>query len=103
VHEKVTTTIGQHQDAAGILAMAAKAASDWGWLRWVGVVCMLAGVAGWLWSVGNPGGYPVVFLGVAACGVLFVFAAENPAWLLVLLLPGGFYAAQKLGVLRALP
>lgn len=100
--ERVTTTIGQHQDAAGIIAQVAKAAHEWGWLRWVGVACILAGVAGWLWSVGNPGGYPVVFLGVAGCGVLFVFAAANPAWLLVILLPVGFYGAQKLGVVRAL-
>ena len=102
VHERVKTTIGQHQDAAGIIR-AAGALAQWGWLRWVGVVCILVGGAGWLWSVGNPAGYPVVFLGVLACGVVFVLASANPAWLLVLLLPVGFYAAQKLGVVRPLP
>lgn len=101
VIERTQTKLGAHQDAGRIVKLAA-AAESWTWLRWVGVACVLAGAGGWLWSVGNPAGFPVVFLGVMACGVVFIFASNNPAWLLVLALPVLFYAAQKLGVVRPL-
>lgn len=100
VIEETETTLGQHQDAAPLLKIAA-AASRWSWLRWLGVACILAGIAGWLWSIGHPLGYPVVFLGIAACGVVFLLASESPAWLLTLALPFAFYFLQKIGVIRS--
>jgi hypothetical protein len=99
IDEKVTTQIGQHQDAAAIVKLAA-AASGWPMLRWIGLGCVLAGVGGLLWSHGNPDGYPLVFWKVGGAGVFFMLAGENPAWLLLLILPLGFYAVQKLNLLR---
>lgn len=100
VHEETETTFGQHQDAAGILKSAVETLGKWGWLRWVGIVCILAGIAGWLWSVGNENGYVLVFLGISGCGVVFVLASNNPWWLAVLVLPLGFYAVQKMNLLK---
>lgn len=97
------STLGAHQDAASIIEQAAKAVNKWGWMRWVGILCILAGIAGWLWSVGNQMGYPLVFLGVAGCGVVFVFTSANPAWLLLILLPLGFYAAQAMNLFKPAP
>lgn len=103
VHEKVTTTIGQHQDAAPLIR-AASAASGWPATRWLGWLCIFVGAGGWLYGVTHKEtGYPLVFLKVAGCGVLLVLVGDNPLWLLVLGLPLAFYAAQKLGVLRPLP
>jgi len=103
VHEKVTTTIGQHQDA-GTLIRAASSTSGWPATRWLGWLCIVVGAGGWLYGVTHKEtGYPLVFLKVAGCGVLLVLVGDNPLWLLVLGLPLALYAAQRLGVLRPLP
>lgn len=103
VREKVTTTLGQHQDAA-LIVRAASEASQWSGVRWFGLLCVFVGVLGTAYGVTHKEtGYPVVFLKVAGIGVLLLFVAENPLWLLLLIFPLGFYAIQKLGVLRPLP
>lgn len=103
VHEKVTTTIGQHQAAAPLI-QAASAASGWPATRWLGWLCIIVGLGGWIHGVTHKEtGYPLVFLKVAGCGVFFVLIGENPVWLLMLLLPLGFYAVQKFNLLRPLP
>ena len=103
VHEKVTTTIGQHQDAAPLIRAAAYA-SNWSGPKWIGFLCIFVGVGGWLYGVTHKEtGYPLVFLKVAGCGVLLVLVGDNPLWLLVLAVPAAFYALQKLGLLRPLP
>lgn len=99
ISEETETTFGQHQDAAGIVKVA-MAASRWSLMRWLGIICVLVCLGGLLWSHENPNGYPVVFWKVGACGVFFIIAADHPAWLLLLLLPLGFFAVQKLNLLR---
>jgi hypothetical protein len=67
VHEKVTTTIGQHQDAAPLIRAAAYA-SNWSGPKWIGLLCIFVGLGGWLYGVTHKEtGYPLVFLKVAGC------------------------------------
>lgn len=98
--EQITeTSLGAHQQLSPIMK-AASAMDRWTWLRWVGVVTILVGIGGWLWSIGHPNGYLLVFMGVAACGVVFVLASANPAWLAILALPFGLWAVQHLGLFK---
>jgi hypothetical protein len=99
VQERVQTTIGAHQDASGMMKAAA-AMDRWGTVKWMGLLCILVGVGGLLWSAGHNEGYPLIFWKLIGGGVFFIFVAENPAWLLLLLIPLGFYAVQKFNLLR---
>lgn len=105
-YEKVTTSIGQHQDAAG-LVKAAQTASGWSWVRWFGLIVMVIGIGGWLYSYNNKEtGYPLVFIKVFLCGAIITAVGSNPWLLLLLLIPVGFYAFQKLtaaGILHLPP
>lgn len=102
-YEKVSTTIGQHQDAAG-LVKAAQTASGWPVWRWIGIATMVVGIGGWLYSYNNKEtGYPLVWIKVFLCGAIITAVGSNPWLLLLLLIPLGFYAVQKLaaiGILR---
>lgn len=97
LQEKTTTTIGQHQDAAELAKVVAGGKPL---LWWLGLACVATCLGGLLWSHGNPEGYPLVFWKVGGCGVAFMLVGDNPAWLFLLLLPLGFYAVQKLNLLR---
>lgn len=99
VTEETVTTIGQHQDAAGIVSVAKKMDS-WSTIKWVGLICLVVGLGGLLWSHGNPDGYPVIFWKVAGIGLFLLMVADNPLWLLLLLLPLGFFAVQKMNLLK---
>lgn len=99
-YEHVSTTIGEHQDAAG-LVKAAKVASGWSTVRWLGILTTLVGIAGWLYSYNNhETGYPLVFIKVAIAGLIITIVGSNPWLLLLLIIPVGFYALQKLNLLR---
>lgn len=97
--ERVETTIGQHQNVEGIVK-AAMIASRWSSVRWLGILTIIIGVGGMLWSHGNPDGYPLIFVKVIGCGIVLTLIGENPWLLLILLLPVGFYVLQKLNLLR---
>ena len=99
IQERVTTQLGQHQDAAGIIKVAASV-SQWGTVKWMGLICILVCIGGLLWSHGNPDGYPVVFWKVGGCGIALMLIGDHPAWLLILIIPFAFYAVQKLGLIR---
>lgn len=99
-YEHVETTLGQHQDAAGIIEQAAKTATGWTKLQWLGLVCALFGLGGLLWSAGHDKGYPLVFVKTTIIGILLVMLGDNWLWSLLLLLPLGLYALQKLGLLN---
>jgi hypothetical protein len=100
VYERTETTLGQHQDAADIVKVAV-AVSKWGTVRIVGILCIVLGLGGILWSYKNDeSGYPLVYLKVAGAGVVFLLVGDNPWLLLLLLLPLGLYAAQKFNLLR---
>ena len=98
-YERTETTLGQHQDAAGIVKVAATM-SGWSTVKWIGLICILTCIGGLLWSHGNPDGYPLVFWKVGGIGLFLVLVGDHPAWLLLLLLPLGWYAVQKLNLLR---
>jgi hypothetical protein len=100
IHERVETSIGEHQDAAGIVKVAVSL-SKWNSVKWLGLMCVVVGLFGIAWSYNNDeSGYPLVFIKVAGAGVLLIFFAENPWWLLVLMPPAALYIAQKLNLLR---
>jgi len=92
--ERTETTLGQHQDAAGILQVAT-AMGGWGRARWFGLLCMFAAYSGLLWAHGNPEGYPLVCWKIGAIGVALAVFDPSPWWLLLLLIPAAFYAYQK--------
>lgn len=99
IDEHVETTYGQHQDAAGIIKVA-NYLGTWGKMRWIGLLCLFAAYSGLLWSHGNADGYPVICWKVGACGLVFTVLDASLWWLLLLIIPAGFYLAQKLGLLR---
>jgi hypothetical protein len=99
IYERSQTTLGAHQDAAGIMKVAATL-SGWSSIKWIGLICILACVGGLLWSHGNPDGYPVVFWKVGGVGLCLILVGDHPAWLLLLLIPLAFYAVQKMNLLR---
>lgn len=100
VQETVQTSIGAHQDAAGIVKVAVSM-SKWSSVKWIGLLLIVGGIGGILWSYKNEeSGYPLVYIKTAGIGIFLVIAADNPAWLLLALLPLGLYAAQKFNLLR---
>ena len=102
IDEKVTTTYGQHQDAAAVVKLAT-AAGAWGQARWLGIALILCAIGGLLYSHNNPEGYPVICWKIGAIG-LFLTAYDPSPWFgLLLIIPGIFYVGQKLGVIRPLP
>lgn len=97
IDETVTTTIGQHQDAAGLIK-AASAMASWGKARWLGIVCILCGAFGLAWAHNNPDGYPLICWKIAGIGLALAIFDPSPWWLLALLLPAAFYIWQKLQI-----
>lgn len=99
IDERTETTFGQHQDAAG-LVKAATAVGSWGRARWFGILCILAAIGGLLYAAGNAEGYPLICWKVGAVGVFLATFDPSPWWLLLLIIPAGFYVIQKLNLLR---
>jgi len=99
IDEKVETTIGQHQDAAGLVT-AAIAANAWGKARWLGLLCVAFSALALAWSHNNPEGYPLIAWKIGAIGLALVVLDPSPWWLLLLILPAAFYVVQKLNLLR---
>lgn len=97
--EETTTTIGQHQDAAAILKVATTV-SQWGRARLLGILLIIAGVFGLALAHNNPEGYPVICWKITGIGLFLAVFDPSPWWLLLLLIPAGFYLAQKLNLLR---
>lgn len=98
VVERTNTTFGAHQDAAGIVKIA-MTASSWTKTRWLGLLAVLLGIGGLLHAAGNDQGYPLVWIKTAVVGAVLMIVS-NPWWLLLGLIPLGFYAVQKLGLMR---
>ena len=102
IDEKVTTSIGQHQDAAAVVKLATSATA-WGKSRWLGIMLFLCAVGGLLYSHNNPEGYPVICWKVGGIGLFLAAYDPSPWWGLLLIIPGIFDVGQKLGVIRPLP
>ncbi len=99
IDERTETSFGAHQDASGIIK-AAGFLAGWGRARWLGIVLMLAAAFGLAWAHGNAEGYPLICWQVGGAGLFLALFDPSPWWLLLLLLPAGFYVAQKLNLLR---
>jgi hypothetical protein len=98
-YERTETTLGAHQDAAGLLK-AAMTLAQWGVMRWFGIALIFIAGFGLAWAHNNPDGYPVVFWKLGACGLALAIFDPNPWWGLILLIPFGFWYLQKLGLLK---
>lgn len=103
VSERVTTSLGSHQDAAGIIAQAAKLVEGFSTVQWIGLGCLLLGFGGLLHAAGNEAtGYPACWMLVAAVGLVLLVTGNG--WLLfAAAVPAGLYFGQKFGILRIPP
>lgn len=100
VYEKTSTQLGAHQDAGGILKIAAEA-SKLGVVRAFGLIGMLFALGGYLYSAHNDhSGYPLVFILTGCVGLMLTIVGGSPAMLAWYLIPLGFYAVQKFGLLK---
>lgn len=97
IDEKIETTFGQHQDAAG-LVKAATAIGSWGRARWLGILCILFAAFALAWAHNNPDGYPLVAWKIGAVGLFLALFDPSPWWLLLLIIPAAFYTIQKLKI-----
>jgi len=97
IDERTETTLGQHQDAAGLIK-AASALGSWGRARWLGIVCMIFSAFALAWAHNNPDGYPLVAWKTGAVGLFLALFDPSPWWLLLLFIPAGFYVVQKLKI-----
>lgn len=98
-YERTETTLGTHQDAAG-LVKAATTLAQWGVMRWCGIVLILVAGFGLAWAHNNPEGYPVVCWKLGACGLGLAIFDPSPWWALILIFPVGFWYLQKIGLLK---
>lgn len=97
-YEHTETTLGAHQDAAGIIKVAT-VMNNWGRMQWIGLVVIIGSLGTLLWSAGHDKGYPMVYVKTGLCGIAFMFC-DSPWWLLLGVIPLGFWAMQKLGLLN---
>jgi hypothetical protein len=99
-YERTETSFGQHQSATGIVKAAA-ALESWSTFKWLSLGALVVGLGGMLYSYNNhESGYMLVWMKVAGIGAACLLFADNPFWLLLLLIPVGFYAFQKFNLLR---
>lgn len=101
MYERTETTFGQHQSASAVIQAAAKL-DGFNKIQWVGLLLIVGSVAALLWSAGHNEGYPVIYWKCLGLGVFFLFC-DNPLWLLLLLIPAGFYAVQRFGLWKFPP
>ena len=99
IEEKTETTIGQHQDAAGIMKVAATL-DKWPTVKWLGLLSMVGGIAGLLWAAGHDQGYPLVCWKFVGAGLVLIVLGDNPWAATALVIPIGFFLAQKYNLAR---
>lgn len=99
IEEKTETTIGQHQDAAGIMKVAATL-DKWPTVKWLGLLSMVGGIAGLLWAAGHDQGYPLVCWKFVGAGLVLIVLGDSPWAIAALAIPIGFYLAQKYNLAR---
>ena len=99
LEEKTETTIGQHQDASAIMRAAATL-QGWGTIKWLGLLAIVGGIAGLLWAAGHDQGYPLVCWKFIGAGLVLVVLGDHPWSLVALIVPIGFYLAQKYNLAR---
>ena len=102
IWERTETTIGAHQSATGIVKAAATM-EGWSTFRWLSLLALVVGLGGMLYSYNNEAsGYMMVWMKVAGVGAFCLLTSDNPFWLLLLLIPAAFYAAQRFNLFRIL-
>lgn len=99
VEEWTETTIGSHQDLDSIIKSMGSALKVITLGHVLGLLMVIVGSGGVMWSMGNPNGYMAVFLGLLIVGVLLLVTG-NVWWLAVAALPALFWLGQKLGIIR---
>ena len=99
IEEKTETTIGQHQDAAGIMKVAATL-DKWPTVKWLGLLSIVGGISGLLWAAGHDQGYPLVCWKFVGAGLVLIVLGDNPWALTALIVPIGFYLSQKYNLAR---
>ncbi len=100
VYERSATQLGAHQDAGGILKIAAEA-SKLGVVRAFGLIGMLVAIGGYLYSANNDkSGYPLVWILTGCVGLMLTVVGGSAGLLAWYLIPLGFYGVQKFGLLK---
>lgn len=99
LEEKTETSIGQHQEAAGIMKAAATL-DKWPAVKWLGLLAIIGGIAGLLWAAGHDQGYPLVCWKFVGAGLVLILLGDSPWALAALVVPIGFYLAQKYNLAR---
>lgn len=99
IDEKITTTIGAHQNAALIIKVAEEG-EKWSKVRWIGITLVIVAVLAALYYRGTVEGYPLIYLKIGVIGAAVAIIDPSGWWFLLLLVPAIFYLAQKLGVLK---
>ncbi len=101
-YERTETSFGQHQSATGIVKAAASM-EGWSTFRWLALGALVVGIAGMLYSYNNEqSGYMMVWMKVAGVGAFCLMTSDNSLWLLLLIVPIGFWAIQKWGLFKVL-
>jgi hypothetical protein len=95
-HQEVSTILGEHQDAAGII----KAARMVPMIIWAGIAGLLLGIGGFLHSHNNePTGYPMVWIITGGIGILLLlFAAsgsQSSGWIYLYSIPAALWGMQQ--------
>lgn len=99
--EKTTTTLGAHQDLAGIVTASASLLKQTSILLWFGVLAAVGGAFAIAWSYNNKDGYMVISALTLAIGVTWLVVPSQSAWwLLLAVLPVGLWLRQQTGFMK---
>ena len=101
--EKVTTSLGSHQDLAGIMTAASKLLGGSSMLLWFGILVTFGSGAAIFWSMNNPNGYMIVSALSLAIGMTWlVLGAQGGSswWLLLAIFPVGLWLRQQAGFMK---
>lgn len=102
VYEEWTTetTLGAHQDLAGIVTAAGSLLKQTSMLLWFGLMATIGGAFGIAWSAGNERGYMVVSVLTLVIGITWVIVPPSNWWLLLGAIPFGSWLMQQDGVMK---
>lgn len=95
-HQEVSTILGEHQDAAGII----KAARMVPMIIWAGIVGLLLGIGGFLHSHNNEQtGYPMVWITTGGVGIILLLLAasgsQSSGWMYLYSIPAALWGIQQ--------
>ena len=100
--EKVTTSLGSHQDLAGIMTAASKLLQGTSMLVWFGIIAVIGGAFGIAWSMHNEHGYMIVCVSTFVIGIIWLIVPASNWWLLLAVIPAGIWLRQQTSFMRLL-